>query len=773
MNKFLPLALSFFLLTIWSHAGTWESVATPSNKIHAIAATPQGLVAGEFDDRAWLNPYNGVYLSGNGGGTWNQVGPRGKGIKKLVYRNGVLYASAHYSGTTPRGLYRSSYPYEAWDHIGPSYEVTAIDVCGNSIYMGTKVNGLNVSRDDGATWVQKIGNGWEGPEIMAIFCFGNLVTASTRTNVLTSTDSGETWTEIALFSGSTIYSITGSEDFAAASGTGYAGIYVSYNGGGSWSKVPIPGLQQSNKLIFQGQYLYIGNGATVLESLQMGNETEDTKLNETNTALIADLASYEPAGHVLFALNSSGGIFRKEIDEYKYLPIFSPPWNIQNDWELTENINSFFDHQYPLLAYAYKGEPQENRNTTLKYDGETGSEPDVYYSSHSGIDFDMEYGDPVLAAAGGSATYYYCRDCGNTVKIDHGNGLQTIYMHLQNTPSAQDNSAFWVESGSEIGKVGLTGRTTGPHLHFEVTHDTDNDGQFSDEYPHGRTDPFGWNFAGAADPWPFLKWTDPLGSHRGSISKNLWGALYPAENTAPLANSNLLALGNKIVEVLDDAGKNFLRLTLGHAPKPPKIFPRENSRYINGTAVIINLVDQLGNTSVADAIIKVKVLVSPENIAGIIPETIRLYRWEKETLSWVETISNYDSSSGVIEGILDHLSYFAAFGDGSSDQPPSTQLLISPEPLDGAVDTFPTISFTSGSVLTVYSLDGGYTWNDYETPITIENYGVYDILYKSRSPEGIWEETKSFVLKVGSWLVTKKIRIVGAGFETSVDNSSP
>lgn len=751
----------------------WESVTTPSNKIAAIEATPQGLVAGEFDDRMWLNPYNGVYLSEDGGSTWIQAGLKGKGIKDLVYRNGALYAAAFYTNTTMRGLYRSSYPYTTWEHIGPLYEVTALDVCGDSIYMGTKINGLLVSRDGGTTWTQKLGDGWEGPEIIAVFCSNNRIMISTRTKVFTSTDGGETWTERGCFSDSTIYSITGFKDYVAASGIGYNGIFTSYDNGDTWSKVPIPNIQYSYKLLFQGQYLYIGSGNTVLESLQMGNQLEDTFLNERNTIRIGDLVSYKPDKYVLVALNLSGGMFKKEVDGYKFFSMFSPPWNIQNGWELTEKINSFFDHQYPLLSYEYKGEPREYGNTTLKYDGETGSEPNVYYSSHSGIDFDMEYGDSVLAVAGGSATHYYCGDCGNSMKIDHGNGFQTIYMHLQNNPSVQGRGAFWVESGSEIGKAGLTGRTTGPHLHFEVMYDTDGDGQFSDEYPHGRTDPFGWNFTKASDPWSFLKWTDHLGSHQGAISKNLWETLSPAKNTAPLANSTLLTLGNKIAEVLDDAGKNFFRLNLEHAPKPQNIFPHEQSKYIGGTSVIINLMDQMGNISIADAIIKVKILVSPENIAGIIPETIRLYRWEKEALSWVETISSYDNASGVIEGILDHLSYFAAFGDRIPAEPPSTQLLISPEPGDGLVETYPTISFTSNSALTIYSLDGGRMWNDYKTPVTIENYGIYDILYKSKSSDGTWEETNSFVLKVGSELVTKKIRIVGAEFETLLDNPSP
>jgi len=774
VQKLFYLLICALILANLSYAETWISVSAPSNKIAAIETIPQGIVAGEFDDRMWLNPYNGIYLSEDGGINWKKIGLNGKGVKNLEYRNGTLYASAYYTNSTPRGLYYSPYPYDVWNHVGPLYEITALDICGDSIYMGTKVNGLMVSRDKGATWAQKLGNGWDGPEILAVRCFNNHVVVSTRTNVFTSANAGETWNEASIFSGTTIYSIAGFENYATASGIGYEGLFVSYDSGDSWSKIPIPGFQQSKKLVFQGQYLYIGSGATVLESLQMGKEVKDTLLSDKNTTVVADLAAYKPGKYELVALSSAGKIYKREVDEYKYLPTLSPPWNIQNDWELTEKINSFFDHQYPLLSYPYMSEPQEHSNTTLKYDGEKGSEPQLYYSSHSGIDFDMDYGDPVLAAASGSATNYYCKSCGNTIKIDHGNGIQTVYMHLQNSLSVQDNGALWVESGREIGKVGLTGRTTGPHLHFEVVYDTNNNSLFSDEFPHGRTDPFGWNFAKSADPWPLLKWTDPLGHHQGAVSKNLWEILSPMKDTAPLANSTILTLGNKIVEVVNDAGKNFLRLILEHAPKPRNAPPHDQSKYINGTATILNLVDQLGNASAEDVIVKVKIFISPENIMGIIPETIKLYRWEKETLSWVETISRYDSASGVLEGILNHLSYFAAFGEGNSEQPPSTQLIISPEPVDGLVDSFATVSFIrDGGDLTVYSLDGGDTWNTYSAPVTIDKHGMYDILYKSQSANGAWEETKSFVLKVGTDLNSQKIRVVGAEFETLSNNSSP
>ena len=87
-------------------------------------------------------------------------------------------------------------------------------------------------------------------------------------------------------------------------------------------------------------------------------------------------------------------------------------------------------------------------------------------SMHEGIDFNAETGTPVVAAADGvvlSAAYQ--NDFGNMIDVDHGDGLTTRYAHLSRMNVKQGSL---VKRGEAIGAVGTTGRTTGPHLHFEV-----------------------------------------------------------------------------------------------------------------------------------------------------------------------------------------------------------------------------------------------------------------------------------------------------------------
>jgi murein DD-endopeptidase MepM/ murein hydrolase activator NlpD len=87
-------------------------------------------------------------------------------------------------------------------------------------------------------------------------------------------------------------------------------------------------------------------------------------------------------------------------------------------------------------------------------------------SFHSGTDFRSHPGTPVVAAGDGVVTFCgRLGGYGNVIDIDHGGGVITRYAHLRRI---ETRKAAAVTAGVEIGQVGSTGRTTGPHLHFEV-----------------------------------------------------------------------------------------------------------------------------------------------------------------------------------------------------------------------------------------------------------------------------------------------------------------
>lgn len=85
---------------------------------------------------------------------------------------------------------------------------------------------------------------------------------------------------------------------------------------------------------------------------------------------------------------------------------------------------------------------------------------------HEGLDFAASRGTPIYAAAPGIVTYSSRRGAyGNMVEIDHGLGMKTRYAHMYTMDVAVGDS---VQYGEQIGTVGNTGRSTGPHLHYEV-----------------------------------------------------------------------------------------------------------------------------------------------------------------------------------------------------------------------------------------------------------------------------------------------------------------
>jgi murein DD-endopeptidase MepM/ murein hydrolase activator NlpD len=87
-------------------------------------------------------------------------------------------------------------------------------------------------------------------------------------------------------------------------------------------------------------------------------------------------------------------------------------------------------------------------------------------SFHTGVDLIAPPGTPVVAAAGGVvSTVAFVAEYGNVVEVSHDNGLLSRYAHLS---KSMVKSGDVVLKGQLIAQVGSTGRTTGPHLHFEV-----------------------------------------------------------------------------------------------------------------------------------------------------------------------------------------------------------------------------------------------------------------------------------------------------------------
>lgn len=194
-------------------------------------------------------------------------------------------------------------------------------------------------------------------------------------------------------------------------------------------------------------------------------------------------------------------------------------------------VNSWFDHQYP----TYGAFPNSQYPGLVKYTGDyyaTTSQGRSWYDGHDGIDFTARIGSrDVRAAAGGSISAVYntcnrtcnggscCEYLGNRVEIDHGNGYKTIYGHMEyESIPINLTVGTTVLQGDFLGRMGNTGNSDGPHLHFAV--------RTRDNNRWVVMDPYGW--AGTSttnyqnDPWAqhssgatsYYLWRTPLTQRR-------------------------------------------------------------------------------------------------------------------------------------------------------------------------------------------------------------------------------------------------------------------
>ena len=111
--------------------------------------------------------------------------------------------------------------------------------------------------------------------------------------------------------------------------------------------------------------------------------------------------------------------------------------------------------------------PQSATDPALGFYGMRLNPVTGIWTLHAGQDFSVPAGSAIRAAGDGTVkTVAYDSGRGNYVVLDHGNGIETHYFHMQAlSPLAVGTT---VERGDTIGAVGTTGNSTGPHLHWET-----------------------------------------------------------------------------------------------------------------------------------------------------------------------------------------------------------------------------------------------------------------------------------------------------------------
>jgi murein DD-endopeptidase MepM/ murein hydrolase activator NlpD len=176
--------------------------------------------------------------------------------------------------------------------------------------------------------------------------------------------------------------------------------------------------------------------------------------------------------------NSEGDTYR--FDQYVMIssgnyvsdkPLQVDPASVGTEAEQAENVK-FKEVVAPVTpVQQWSGlwySPAQDADCVISSFGSRrtyNDDPHLYY--HTGLDLGYCKGVDVYAPAGGTVVGVFPDQVvrGNAIVIDHGLGVYTIYMHLA---SILIEEGAKVEPGQLIGIIGTTGRSTGPHLHFEV-----------------------------------------------------------------------------------------------------------------------------------------------------------------------------------------------------------------------------------------------------------------------------------------------------------------
>lgn len=776
---------ALFILTVLiikqiTCAEVWSKILDSPNYT-ALANTSIGLIAGEYDTRLSLDPYNGLIISKNLGSSWSSLGLQGRGITDIVSKDTIIFATTYFVKDGFAGLFSSNDNGNTWNSAGPSFSASSVAVDETTVYLGSYSHGLWVSFDSGRTFTQKVGTGFYGPTFLTVESNGIVAIAGTVGKTYKSTDRGETWQEITALAGKQAQHILFVENKIFIGTRDSDGIYLSQDSGVTWTKLTNFGVTPVGSLAFYNGSLYAGkydstlNAYSVFKSLDYGQTWMNTNLNVPSTNVLATNTDwmYSQPSFLVTAL-SSAGLYKMEItnvpiETFKFLNI---PWETQQQTDLFDKIYSFFDHKYPLLAYSAYKEPPETRETTLNFLGKEAGEPELYYSSHSGVDFALPYGTEIKAPASGMAEFYNCNDCGYSIKIDHLNGYQTTYMHLQKDKLVTTSEKVPVFAGDIVGKVGLTGNTSGPHLHFEVTRDSNLNNIFTDDFPHGRVDPFGWLDVETKDPWDGHFWTDVFGQHTGQKSKYLWNAVIPQleKLITPDEDQNEVLSGNKTFKlngITSLLPYNFSYISYGE----PRLSVEQSSlKYIPNTSFLLEIRDTLKN-KITNLHGKVQIVIdfSLNDLSNIQIDSLKLYYYDQIQKMWVALNTLLDLTNNTLTAETKHLSQFAVFGTAADASPPVTIFNIFGNTSENWYTEFPTVTLTSTDVdlnKTFYSF-GDDKWEEYSSPIKIQKDGVVKFSYRSSDTANNFETTNSVVIKIntlGKWTKTLKVR--GVSFTT-------
>lgn len=205
------------------------------------------------------------------------------------------------------------------------------------------------------------------------------------------------------------------------------------------------------------------------------------KLEDLPQRAIDTLDTPDPETKVILYSNNTWSYYRPTLQALDELPVYKEHWDTTQVFayrsiELADLppvidlklISSLSDFHYPVMGKVLSKYGRRGRR------------------NHNGVDIPLQIGEPVYATFDGRIRYskYNTGGFGNLVIIRHRNGLETWYAHLTKRNVEPEQ---YVKAGQIIGFIGSTGRSRGPHLHYEMRYcDQTFDPEFIVDFETGQ-----------------------------------------------------------------------------------------------------------------------------------------------------------------------------------------------------------------------------------------------------------------------------------------------
>lgn len=435
-------------------------------------------------------------------------------------------------------------------------------------------------------------------------------------------------------------------------------------------------------------------------------------------------------------------------------PFLDLPWNYgalnMAFTEAATSINAYFDHQYPLLSSGLI-EPAG----TISYRGGS-ARSETPYSSHDGYDYGSnaktKLGTSQLAAASGSATFVgSCKPCGNAIHIDHKNGFQTRYYHLQKTGLITDAEGVVVEveKGQQIGLVGFSGNVSpsgeaGSHIHFMVIKDKNNDGNFEDNIPDGLVDPFGWQ-SKEPDPWENYSFFYKGQQRIGSKSYYLFTTPLDDLDETLTSNQKVYNVGKTTIEFPQNSVNQDVRITA-------KTEPNHTDELLNSLGSILNIQAFTQNNQPVTQFLKnftLRIDFSQFDLTRYNLGTLSIYS-SQDRENWTKEDTQINTNEKTASTSINHLTYFALMAERADTiAPTTTPVLLGDKGTGNNFRSNVTLSLNpvdnSGGLGVEYTAWGfeDQPWQPYSAPISFTEEHSYKIYFYSEDKDGNIEEIKS------------------------------